>query len=211
MSPPCSSVTQQQLRLPILASSAIQTTPSLWWPLLENMREKQIQCLSHCKVQTSVYVSVHYSKLEISFLDLPIPVRVRAEATDDNTSIGVSWEWSHQRVPMCVDLVKVHYRPKGGSLMMYTVENTTATSATLPNLQCNTKYTIWVYVESGNNKTGKMSAHIMVSLPGRGTYVLYNLSYSDCYCRFNSYTVSPQLLPLPLMSLLSSQAPQVSG
>ena len=91
--------------------------------------------------------------------------------------------------------------------MMYTLDNTTATSANLPNLQCNTEYTVWVYVESGSNKTGKMSAHTMVSLPARGTYVLYNLSY----CSLSSYTVSPQPLQLPPMSLPSLQLPQVSG
>ena len=49
---------------------------------------------------------------------------------------------------MCVDFIRVDYQPEGGSLMMYTVSNTTATSATLPNLQCNTEYTIWVYARS---------------------------------------------------------------
>ena len=72
---------------------------------------------------------------------------------------------------MCVDLVRVHYQPEGGSPMMYTVNNTTATNATLPNLQCNTGYTIWVYVESGSNETGNMSAPIMVFIPARGTCI----------------------------------------
>ena len=36
VSPSCSSATQQQLRQPSLTSSVTQTTPSLWWPLLEN-------------------------------------------------------------------------------------------------------------------------------------------------------------------------------
>ena len=45
--------------------------------------------------------------------------------------------------------------------MMYTVGNTTAaTSATLPNLQCNTAYTIWVYASGGSNDT--RSAPIIV-------------------------------------------------
>ena len=57
----------------------------------------------------------------------------------------VSWEWPCQGLPLCVDLVRVDYQPEGGSLMMYTIDNTTATSGTLPNLQCNTEYTIWVY------------------------------------------------------------------
>ena len=72
---------------------------------------------------------------------------------------------------MCVDLVRVDYQPQGGSLMMHTVNNTTATSATLPNLQCNTEYTIWVYVESGGNETGNMSASRMVFIPARGMYI----------------------------------------
>ena len=50
--------------------------------------------------------------------------------------------------------------------MMHTVDNTTSTSATLPNLQCNTKYTILIYyVES---RTGHTSVSRMVSLPARG-------------------------------------------
>ena len=90
---------------------------------------------------------------------------MRAEVTTDNTSIRVSWEWSCQGV---LDLARVHYRPEGGSLMMYAVDNTTATSATLPNLQCNTKYTIWVYVASSGQMTGNEGASTTVSLPARG-------------------------------------------
>ena len=98
--------------------------------------------------------------------DLPVPVGVRAEVTADNTSIKVSWEWSPQGVLMCVDYVTVQYRPEGGSLVMYTVDNTTATSATLPNLQCNTKYTIWVHARGSLNDTRSLS--ILASLPARG-------------------------------------------
>ena len=54
--------------------------------------------------------------------DIPIPLGVRAEATANNTSIRASWERSRQGLLMCVDLVRVHYPPEGGSLMMYTVE-----------------------------------------------------------------------------------------
>ena len=57
---------------------------------------------------------------------------------------------------------------------MYTVDNTTATSATLPKLQCNTEYTFWVYASGG--QVNKTSAPGMVSLPARGMYML-NLSY----------------------------------
>ena len=98
-----------------------------------------------------------------------IPAPVIADITASSTSMEVSWDWSPSGVPTCVDLVQVHYQPEGGSLMMYTVDDTTATSATLPNLQCNAEYTIWVYVESGSNKTGNMSATKMISIPARGT------------------------------------------
>ena len=103
---------------------------------------------------------------------IPVPVRVRAEATADNTSVRVSWKWSCRGVPMDINHIRVHYQPEGGSLMMYTVDNTTATSATLSNLLCNTEYTIWVYVESGSHMTSNMSAPSMVSLAARGTYII---------------------------------------
>ena len=105
------------------------------------------------------------------------PFIVRAEVTADNTSISVSWEWSPQGVPMCVELVRVDYQPKGGSLMMRAVGSTATTSATLPNLQCNTKYTIWVHARGGPyiNTT---SVPRMVSLPARGMYLLCKPSYS---------------------------------
>ena len=95
---------------------------------------------------------------------MPLPFGVRAEVTADNTSIRVSWEWSCWGA---LDLVRVHYQPEGGSLMMYTVDNTTATSATLPSLQCDTEYTIWVYAEGGG--LGQSSVSRMVFLPTRGT------------------------------------------
>ena len=97
---------------------------------------------------------------------LTVPVGVRAEVTADNTSIRVSWEWSHPDIQTCVDLVRVDYQPEGGSLMMYTIENTTATSVTLPNLRCNTEYTIWVYARGGSND--KRSASVKDFLPTRG-------------------------------------------
>ena len=88
---------------------------------------------------------------------------MRAEVTADNTSIRVSWEWSCQGV---LELIRVDYRSEGGSLLMHTVGNTTATSATLPNLQCDTKYTISVHVRG--SQINKTSASRMVSLPARG-------------------------------------------
>ena len=89
---------------------------------------------------------------------------MRTEVTADNTTIRVSWEWSRQGVLMCVDHVRVHYLPEGGFLMVYTVGSTTATSATLPNLQCNTEYTIWVHASGG--QTGKRSVSRTAFLPG---------------------------------------------
>ena len=77
---------------------------------------------------------------------------------------------------MCVDLVGVLYQPEGGSLMRDTVGNTTVTSATLHNLQCNTEYTISIYVEGG--QTGKRSVSRRVSLPARGSYA-YSAHFSS--------------------------------
>ena len=97
-----------------------------------------------------------------------------AEATTDNTSVRVLWQWSQEGIPMCVGSVQIHYQPtEGGSLLMYTVSNTTATSGTLPNLQCNTKYTVWVYVSGG--PTSKRSVSRMVSLPARGICIVSEL------------------------------------
>ena len=94
-----------------------------------------------------------------------------AEVTADNTSIRVLWEWSRQGLLMCLDSVRVDYQPEGGSLMMYTVDNATATSATVSNLPCNTQYTISVVAEGG--RTGMRSLCRTVSPPARGNY---------CYC-----------------------------
>ena len=92
---------------------------------------------------------------------------MRAEATSDNTSIRVSWQWSDEGLLTCVDLVRVRYQPGGGSLMIYTMDNTTATtSATVPNLQCDIEYTIIVVASSG--PTDKESIHRMLSIPSRG-------------------------------------------
>ena len=55
--------------------------------------------------------------------------------------------------------------------MMYTVDNTTATNATLRNLQCDTEYTIWVYAEGGGR--GERSPSRLVFLPTRGTKYTY--------------------------------------
>ena len=132
--------------------------------------------------------------------DMAVPFGVRGEVTADNTSIRVSWELSRQGVPICVDLVRVDYQPEGGSLMMYTVDNTTATSATLLNLQCNTKYTLWVYAHVGD--TGGKSASRMTSLPPRGMqlHFIWHAVYCTCICTI----ASPQPLPFPLMSRLCS-------
>ena len=119
---------------------------------------------------------------------IPVPFEVRAEVTADNTSIRLSWKWSCLGM-LDFKLVRVHYRPEEGSLMMHTVDNTTVTSATLLNLQCNTKYTIWVYARGGQNHSRSLPR--MVNLPARGMFMLYNLSYSYGICSTVSlqYTV----------------------
>ena len=98
--------------------------------------------------------------------DIPAPIMVRAEVTADNTSIRVLWEWSHQGVLMCLESVRVDYQPEGGSLMVYTVDSATATSATLSNLQCNTQYNISVYAQGG--RIVRRSVFRVVSLLARG-------------------------------------------
>ena len=119
--------------------------------------------------------------------DNPVPFGVRGEVTVDNTSIRVSWKWLHQQgVPMCIDLVRVDYQPEGGSLMMYTVGSTIATSATLSNLQCNTEYTLWVYARAGS--TGGRSTSRMTSLPPRGMqlHFVWHAVYCICICTIAS-------------------------
>ena len=69
---------------------------------------------------------------------------------------------------MCLDSVRVDYLPEGGSLMMYTVDNATATSATLSNRQCITQYNISVY--ASGRTIGIRSLNIVVSL-ARGIYM----------------------------------------
>ena len=49
---------------------------------------------------------------------------------------------------------------------MYTVDNTTATSATLSNLQCNTEYTIWVQARGGLNGEHRRESVAMTRLQG---------------------------------------------
>ena len=77
---------------------------------------------------------------------------------------------------MYIKHVRVDYQPEGGSLMMYTVDSITATSATLPNLQCNTKYTMWVH--ASGDQINRTSTPRMVSLPARGMCMLCKPSYS---------------------------------
>ena len=103
--------------------------------------------------------------------DIPTPSEVRAEVTADNTSIRLSWQWSRPGLLTCVDLVRVDYQPKEGSLMMYTVDNTTVTSATLSNLQCNTQYTVWVRASGGQTDTRSFSRMFVIPARGRTVYV----------------------------------------
>ena len=67
--------------------------------------------------------------------------------------------------------------------MMYTVNNTTATSANLPNLQCDTKYTIWVYASGG--QSGRTSVSRMASVPARGmcNHVMLPVPTGPCSCK----------------------------
>ena len=78
--------------------------------------------------------------------------------------------------------------------MMYTVDSTTATSATLPNLQCNTEYTIWVYARGGLHN--KMSVPRMISLPARGMYIFSNLIYI-MFVLIKQYCRTPPAPPTP--------------
>ena len=96
--------------------------------------------------------------------DTPTPFGVTAVATAGNTSIKVSWNW--QGVPKCASNVRIDYQPEGGSVMMYTVDNPPTAATTLPNLQCNTKYTIWVHASGGPTNTTSVSR--MFFLPARG-------------------------------------------
>ena len=58
-----------------------------------------------------------YMGLIITLLMVVLPLHrythtiygVRAEVIADNTSIRVSWQWSPQGLPLCVDFVRVHY------------------------------------------------------------------------------------------------------
>ena len=90
--------------------------------------------------------------------------------------------------------------------MSYILGNKTATSATLPNLQCNTVYTINVYVEGA--QTSNQSTPRAVSLPARGMASTY--MFSNQLMLVVCTTVLLQPLPLPLRSLFSWQMSQVS-
>ena len=106
---------------------------------------------------------------DMLFTDISTPVNMTAEATTDNTSIRVLWEWSRQGVIMCLESVRVDYQPEGGSLVMYRVDNATATTATLSNLTCNAQYSISVYAEGVHAGNGRRSAtRVTVCLPSRG-------------------------------------------
>ena len=105
------------------------------------------------------------------YTDIPTLFGVSAEAISDNTSIRVSWQWSRQGLLTCVDVVRVHYQPQRGSVMYYTVDNTTVTSAILSDLQCNTEYTIWVVARGGQTDTRSSSRMFAIPARGRTVYV----------------------------------------
>ena len=128
------------------------------------LNSRQVQVLVGGREIVWFYLQLNLIRWWLSCTDLPVPSGVRAEVTADNTSIRVLWKWSCQNVP---GLLRVDYQPEGGSRIMHTVDNTVATSATLPNLRCNTMYTIWVhYVQNGMST----SVSRMVYLPARGMY-----------------------------------------
>ena len=136
----------------------------------------------------------------MSHTDEPGPFIVRAEVSAENASIRVSWEWSCRGVPVSINHIKVNYQPEGGSLMMQTVNNTAATSATLGNLQCNTRYIIRIHAIGRVNDT--MSDPGIVSLPARGMYMLQSMHFIKFTVVCNTALLQP--LPLPLKSLLGS-------
>ena len=137
--------------------------------------------------------------LIVQFTDIPQPLGMRAEVTADNTSIRVLWEWSNEGVFACLDSVRVDYQPEGGSLMMYTVDSATATSATLSNLQCNTQY--FITVRARGSVLIKSSTASVVSVPARGTIVV--VCIDKCFL-LTHYILPLQSLLLPLGSLLRS-------
>ena len=61
--------------------------------------------------------------------------------------------------------------------MVYTVDSTTATSATLSNLWCNTRYTVWVYAQGGTTGKGSISRTVIL----QGTYVHIFCVLLVCY------------------------------
>ena len=75
--------------------------------------------------------------------------------------------------------------------MIYTVDNTTATSATLSNLQYNTEYTVWVLASGG--QINRTSVPRTVSLPARGMCTSYVTAYSisHFYCSQHCTTSAP--------------------
>ena len=113
---------------------------------------------------------------------------------------------------MCVDNVRVDYLPEGGSLMMYTVDSTTATSATLSNIQCITQYFISVVAVGGT--TGTRSVIIVFSLPARGTCtsilsILLDTYFSHILIAYTSLCIPPA--PPTPTEVTVRIMPQVSG
>ena len=79
---------------------------------------------------------------------------------------------------------------------MHTVGNTTAiTSATLTNLQCNTKYSIWVYARGV--QINRASSPGIVSLQARGMYIIPILCIVYCIVSYTIIYISPPAPPTP--------------
>ena len=107
-------------------------------------------------------------RFDNSILILPLyrytnPIEVRAEVTADSTSIRVSWKWSCQGV---LDLVRVDWERLSDDVHSGQYNSN---QCHLANLQCNTKYIIWVYARDG--QINRTSAPRMVSLLARGMHM----------------------------------------
>ena len=104
---------------------------------------------------------------------------MRLEATTDNTSIIVSWEWSRQGLPLCIDLARVNYQPEGGSLMMYTVSKQQQ-----PVLPCPTSSATQIIPAGFMFRVAKLENQVSTEW----------FLYQQEVCRYSSHTVQQLLL-----------------
>ena len=137
----------------------------------------------------------------MSHTDVPGPFIVRAEVTADNTSIRVSWKWLCQGMPMYINHIGVDYQPEGGSLMMYTVNNTTqqpvppcTTSSATQSILCGFRLEVVRLIEQIPPEWFLYQQEVCI-------HVIYTFIQFTVVCNTIYHL---QLLPLPLMSLLRS-------